>query len=98
MLPYNNTRHRYNMELTECRDARNSDSPYPAGLVCAREFTEKACFITGDSGAPLMCPCTEGDHLELAGVASWGYGCAEPGFPGVYSQTSYFVSWIRDNM
>ena len=68
------------------------------GMMCAGAPEGGKDFCQGDSGAPLMCPCTEGDHLELAGVASWGYGCAEPGFPGVYSQTSYFVSWIRDNM
>ena len=68
------------------------------GMMCAGQPEGGKDFCQGDSGAPLMCPCTTGDHLELAGFASWGYGCAEPGFPGVYSETSYFIPWIKDNM
>ena len=67
-----------------------SDSMMCAGM---EEGGKDSC--QGDSGGPLMCG---GVPLELSGIVSWGYGCAEPGFPGVYTQTSYFVDWIKNHM
>ncbi|KAJ8939284.1 hypothetical protein NQ318_014932 [Aromia moschata] len=46
---------------------------------------------TGDSGGPLV---VDG---ALSGVVSRGRGCAEPAYPGVYTDVFYFREWIRDN-
>jgi len=39
----------------------------------------------GDSGGPLIVPGRNG-VLRLAGDTSYGQGCAEPGFPGIYGR------------
>ncbi|GAU91933.1 hypothetical protein RvY_04091 [Ramazzottius varieornatus] len=50
----------------------------------------------GDSGGPLT--IVKDGLYVLAGVVSWGYGCALPGYPGVYTRLSLFTGWLLDTM
>ncbi|TVQ28289.1 MAG: peptidase S1 [Wenzhouxiangella sp.] len=50
----------------------------------------------GDSGGPLVVP--DGDAFRLAGVVSWGEGCARPEFPGIYARVSHFENWITETI
>lgn len=76
------------------------DSAYGVGSIfasnlCAAYFAGLNSRDTcqGDSGGPLVYDHpTEG--LVLAGVTSWGNGCAEEPYPGVYARVSSFKSWV----
>jgi hypothetical protein len=46
----------------------------------------------GDSGGPLVVQTSAGP--KLAGVVSWGFGCADPRFPGMYARVSSFEQFI----
>ncbi|KAM6155649.1 brain-specific serine protease 4-like [Rhynchocyon petersi] len=62
-------------------------------MLCAGYLEGERDACLGDSGGPLMCQ-VEGTWL-LAGIISWGEGCAERNRPGVYISLTAHRSWIQ---
>lgn len=67
------------------------DGAITASMLCAGKTAQDSC--QGDSGGPLT--VTQGGVTKLAGVVSWGDGCARPNKVGVYTDVSKFEAWVH---
>jgi len=77
-----------------CRDVYGSDR-ITAANFCAGEKGRDSC--QGDSGGPIFVANESGEQLQV-GIVSWGKGCAQEGFYGVYASVGNFESWIKQRV
>ncbi|XP_057369142.1 trypsin alpha-3-like [Daphnia carinata] len=65
------------------------DTRISSSMLCAHADGTDTC--QGDSGGPLIV------HGTQVGIVSWGYGCADSRYAGVYTRLTFFYSWIKAN-
>ncbi|XP_069989202.1 uncharacterized protein [Penaeus vannamei] len=79
--------------INECQQ-KESLPPDTNSVVCALTLYKDTC--QGDSGGPLVAKLCDGTWAQI-GIVSYGFQCAVPGKPGVYTRVSAFASWISNN-
>ncbi|CAG0890872.1 unnamed protein product [Cyprideis torosa] len=64
------------------------------GMICAGYPQGGVDSCQGDSGGPMVLKDTD----SVVGIVSWGSGCADEGFPGVYAEVAWFADWVDGKM
>ncbi|KAK6467699.1 serine protease 27-like [Huso huso] len=95
-LPENDTLREVTLPIIgnqQCGCLYVSEGEITDNMMCAGLLQGGKDSCQGDSGGPLV--CKQGSTWVQAGVVSFGIGCAQAGFPGVYARVSQYEAWIQ---
>ncbi|XP_035204544.1 proclotting enzyme-like [Stegodyphus dumicola] len=80
-----------------CRQAYERELNITKVYLCAGTLDGSKDSCQGDSGGPLT-TVGKGSRFYLVGIVSFGKLCAQPGYPGVYTRVTEFLSWLAQNL
>ncbi|CAG0884557.1 unnamed protein product [Cyprideis torosa] len=70
----------------------------PGGSIDRRQAVVASGPCVGDSGGPLVCRGRRDRVPYLVGITSWGAGCGDAKYPGVFVRVSSYLDWIQETL
>ncbi|CAG9795213.1 unnamed protein product [Diatraea saccharalis] len=80
------------VDQTSCVQSYLRFTAITSGMICAIGSNPSRDACQGDSGGPLVY------NNRLVGIVSFGEGCADINYPGVYTRVSAYESWIYQKL
>mmetsp|Transcript_19237 Transcript_19237/g.35933 ORF Transcript_19237/g.35933 Transcript_19237/m.35933 type:complete len:454 (-) Transcript_19237:176-1537(-) len=80
------------VDTKKCNKRHGDGDQITDDMMCAASNDKDSCV--GDSGGPLIRRGSDASQDRLVGIVSWGRGCANDEFPGVYVRISHVHDWI----
>lgn len=78
-----------------CNAPNSYDGEITNNMLCAGFMAGGSDACQGDSGGPLFSVDSNGNEV-LTGIVSWGNGCGDKNFPGIYTKIQNYLPWIED--
>jgi secreted trypsin-like serine protease len=83
----------------ECNGSNSYDGDITSTMICAGLLGEGGKDTCGgDSGGPLITRDANGESNLQVGITSWGFGCAQAKYPGVYSRLAVLGDWVAQQV
>nr|XP_018896577.1 PREDICTED: trypsin-1-like [Bemisia tabaci] len=83
------------MSNSECKKTKYGEKRITNNMLCAGYPKGEKDSCQGDSGGPLH--VQNDTYYHIVGIVSWGEGCAQENYPGVYSRVNRYLTWINNN-
>ncbi|KAF7669071.1 hypothetical protein LDENG_00245390 [Lucifuga dentata] len=80
----------------KCSDSNVYGEVLDNSMFCAGYLQGGVDSCQGDSGGPLT--CEQNTTHVIYGLVSWGDQCGRKNKPGVYTQVTHFVDWIKSKI
>ncbi|KAA0707906.1 Trypsin-3 [Triplophysa tibetana] len=79
------------ISTAKCNSSQSFNGNITVNMICAGMRAGGMDACKGDSGGPLVC------DGRVYGLVSWGNGCGDPRFPGVYTAVSRKVMSVAED-
>lgn len=83
-----------NIDVCKRAYSQKQGSHIDSRNLCAGYLNGEKDSCQGDSGGPLMWLNRKDFKYYVIGIVSYGFRCAERGYPGVYTKISEYINWI----